>query len=87
MRQLVLERPGELAWQNAAEPPPPKDGEALVRPLAVAACDLDPLIARGVWPIEYPAVLGHEFVGSVVAVGNWQPRFSQTNRAPSTVAL
>ena len=45
-------------------------GDALVRPLAVARCDLDPAIALGLYPMSAPFVMGHEMVGEVVAVGD-----------------
>ncbi|MEY3148106.1 MAG: hypothetical protein RL688_1325 [Actinomycetota bacterium] len=43
--------------------------DALVRPIAVARCDLDPAIALGLYPMPAPFVMGHEMVGEVVAVG------------------
>ena len=49
------------------DPELPADG-VLVRPLAVARCDLDaPMAAFGLFPGPY--VVGHELVGEVVAVG------------------
>ena len=45
-------------------------GEALVRPLAVALCDLDHLMIQGQAPIPGEIALGHEQVGEVVAVGD-----------------
>jgi threonine dehydrogenase-like Zn-dependent dehydrogenase len=44
--------------------------DALVRPLAVAACDLDARIIRGEAPIPGPVALGHELVAEVVDVGD-----------------
>jgi alcohol dehydrogenase len=68
MRQLVYLGPGKLTWQEAPDPAPgPR--EAVVRPLAVARCDLDPTMARdGLFPGPYP--VGHETVAEVVAVGD-----------------
>ena len=40
-----------VRYANAATP---RDGEALVRPLAVATCDLDLLLVRGIAPAEEP---------------------------------
>ena len=53
-----------------AEPELGGAGEALVRPLAVALCDLDHLIVQGQAPIPGEIALGHEQVGEVVAVGD-----------------
>ena len=69
MRELCLTAPRELGWKDVSAPTDPGPGEALVRPLAVAACDLDPLIVLGAWPLPYPLALGHEFVAAVTAVG------------------
>lgn len=69
MRALVFRGPMQLEWDDvpAAELLDPRD--ALVRPLAVARCDLDPAIALGLYPMTPPFVMGHEMVGEVVAVG------------------
>lgn len=69
MRQLLLHEPGRLEWVDAPEPDLEGEGQALVRPLAVATCDLDGPIVRGETPIPGPIALGHECVGEVVAVG------------------
>src|SRR5215217_973115 len=66
MRSLVLERPRRLAWHELPEPQRRYEREAIVRPLAVAACDLDlPMILAGT-PFPLPIHLGHECVGEVV---------------------
>jgi alcohol dehydrogenase len=68
MRQLVFVEAGRVAWQEAPDPPLPDPRGALVRPLAVARCDLDlPMAAFGVFP--GPFAVGHETVAEVVAVG------------------
>ncbi len=46
------------------------DGEALVRPVAVATCDLDALIVAGDTPFPAPIALGHECVAEVVEAGD-----------------
>lgn len=69
MQQLVREKPGLLAWRRVPEPELRGDGEALVRPLAVATCDLDGPIATGESPIPGAIAMGHECVAEVVEVG------------------
>ena len=64
-----MSEPGELAWQDVAEPDLHGSGEALVRPLAVATCDLDGPIARGETPLRGPIALGHECVATVLETG------------------
>src|SRR5919202_4110362 len=66
MRSLVLEAPQELAWHDIAEPRRRHEREAIVRPLAVATCDLDQPMIFGETPFEFPIHLGHECVAEVV---------------------
>ena len=46
------------------------DGAALVRPIAVATCDLDALIISGESPFPPPFPVGHECVAEVIDVGD-----------------
>jgi threonine dehydrogenase-like Zn-dependent dehydrogenase len=69
MRQLFFVEPGHAEWREAPDPKLEGPGEAIVRPLAVAACDLDAWVMRGTVPFEGPFALGHEFVGEVVDAG------------------
>lgn len=70
MHQLVFEDVGRYAWQEAAEPRLTDPGQALVRPLAVACCDLDVGVAQGALPMPPGHPVGHEGVAEVVAVGD-----------------
>jgi threonine dehydrogenase-like Zn-dependent dehydrogenase len=70
MQQLDFVKPGALEWREVATPRIGAAGEALVRPLAVATCDLDAGIVRGTVPVEAPFPFGHEAVGEVVEVGD-----------------
>lgn len=69
MRQLVYIKPGVAEWQDAADPRLASPDDAIVRPIAVAACDLDTALMRGLAPFPGPFPLGHEFVAEIVAVG------------------
>ena len=66
MRSLVLEDPRRVAWQEVPEPQRRHEREAIVRPLAVAACDLDQPMIFGQTPFPLPIHLGHECVAEVV---------------------
>jgi len=70
VRALTFLGPDSLAWREAADPTLGGDSEAIVRPLAVATCDLDDLIVSGESPFPPPFVLGHEGVAEVVDVGD-----------------
>src|SRR5687767_1553022 len=68
MRHLVYESPGHYAWREAPDPELTGDGQALVRPIAVASCDLDAAVARGHAPLPPGYAQGHEGIAEVVAV-------------------
>ena len=70
MRALMFRGPMALAWEEVETPQLMEPRDALVRPIAVARCDLDPAIALGLYPMQGPFVMGHEMVGEVVAVGD-----------------
>ncbi|HWX75249.1 MAG TPA: alcohol dehydrogenase catalytic domain-containing protein, partial [Solirubrobacteraceae bacterium] len=62
--------PHELQWREAPQPALSSDQAALVRPLAVATCDLDALIIAGESPFAPPFPVGHECVAEVLDVGD-----------------
>ena len=66
MRSLVLEGTRRLARQDVPEPQRRHEREAIVRPLAVATCDLDQPMIFGQTPFPPPIQLGHECVAEVV---------------------
>ena len=70
MRQLTCTRPGVLEWREVPEPVIQEPTDALVRPVAVARCELDPLLVL-VGPTSADGfAVGHEAVVEVVAVGD-----------------
>lgn len=78
MRQLAFVEPGRLEWQEAAVPEP-APGQAVIRPLAVARCDLDAAMAAfGLFAGPYP--VGHEIAGEVVEVGSGVTRLRPGQR-------
>jgi alcohol dehydrogenase len=66
MRSLVLEDVRRLAWHDVPEPQRRHEREAIVRPLAVATCDLDWALVFGQTPFQFPIHVGHECVAEVV---------------------
>lgn len=68
MQQLVFLGAGRLVWQDVAAPELTGAGDALVRPVAVATCDLDTALVSGRAPLSGPFAFGHEFVAEVVDV-------------------
>lgn len=72
MDELWFDGPGVHRWRDVGEPGPPGPGAALVRPLAVACCDLDVWANAGAAgrALRAPHRVGHEGVAEVVAVGD-----------------
>jgi threonine dehydrogenase-like Zn-dependent dehydrogenase len=69
VKQLTFLEPGALEWRDVAEPRLESDGEAIVRPVAVATCDLDLALVRGRAPAGREFAFGHECVAEIVEVG------------------
>ncbi len=70
MRQLTFIEAGKLEWRELDEPRLEADGEAIVRPIAVATCDLDLALVRGHAPAGREFAFGHECVAEVVEIGD-----------------
>ncbi len=69
IRQLVFTGAGEVAWQGGPAPEESDPSGAIVRPLAVARCDLDlAMAAFGIFPGPY--AVGHETVAEIVWAGD-----------------
>jgi L-iditol 2-dehydrogenase len=69
MRALVCEGPGQVALREVPEPEAGR-GEVVVRVEATLTCGTDlKLLRRGHPKVPFPTVLGHEFCGLVVRVG------------------
>jgi L-iditol 2-dehydrogenase len=73
MKAVRLNGARDLRLENVSEPPTPKYGEVLVRVRAVGICgsDLHMYTDGRIGDTVYddPLVLGHEFMGEVVALG------------------
>src|SRR6201996_434939 len=70
MRQLTFEDVGRYVWREGPDRKITAPEQALVRPLAVACCDLDVTVAHGRLPMPPGHAVGHEGLGEVVAVGD-----------------
>jgi threonine dehydrogenase-like Zn-dependent dehydrogenase len=70
MRALFYAGPERLEWRDVSVPRLQGPGEAIVGPLAVAACDLDRFIVRGVTRFPPGMALGHECVAQVIEIGD-----------------
>ena len=70
MEQLTFVGTRHLEWREVADAQLTTRDAALVRPIAVATCDLDAAIVSGRAPLPGPFAFGHEFVADVVAIGD-----------------
>jgi len=80
LRQLTFVKPGRLEWWDVPEPTLQGAAEAIVRPLAVARCDLDVSIVAGKAPVAGPFPFGHEFVAEIVSLGDAVTGFNPGQR-------
>jgi len=69
MRQLTCTGASSIEWREVPTPRIEGAGEAVVRPLAVARCEIDPFLTSGLLPAEEPFALGHECVAEIVELG------------------
>ncbi|PZS36755.1 MAG: dehydrogenase [Pseudonocardiales bacterium] len=69
MQQLILDGPRTVHWGEVDEPTIESPQAAIVRPLAVATCDVDAFVLMGTFPLAGPYPFGHEGVAEVVSVG------------------
>lgn len=69
MKQLMRAAQGRLEWHEAPAPTLESDAGALIRPLAVARCDIDMVQIHDI-PFPEPFALGHECIGEVLEVGD-----------------
>lgn len=80
MRALVARPGGRMDWRSMPVPRSQGPLGAVVRPIAVATCDMDRLIARGTTPFPLPMCFGHECVAEVLEVGQDVTRFAPGDR-------
>jgi alcohol dehydrogenase len=65
----MLDGTASVRWEETDEPFLPGPDAALVRPVAIATCDLDVAVLGGRYPLASPYPFGHEGVVEVVEVG------------------
>ena len=70
MRAVTFQGPGEVRVDDVAEPELSAPDEAIVRVEATGVCGSDLHIYHGRVAIEQGFILGHEYVGTVIAVGD-----------------
>jgi len=79
MKTLIIERPGSAVTRDAPRPSP-RPHEVLIEVAACGICGTDVHIYRGEYLGTYPITPGHEFAGTVAAVGADVSRFRPGDR-------
>jgi D-arabinitol dehydrogenase (NADP+) len=69
MKALVIESPGKAIYREVSTPTP-GPGEVLIRVAAAGLCGTDLHIYRGEYEADYPIIPGHEFSGTIAALGD-----------------
>ena len=79
MKALVFYGPGDIRLENCTIPEAGY-GEILIRVRAAGVCGTDLRIFNGTKAIKTPRIIGHEFAGDVVMVGNGVTEFVPGDR-------
>ena len=70
MLATTIHGPGDIRWEEVADPYAGKSTDAVVRVIAGCVCGSDLWRYRGLAPVTIPgATIGHECVGEIVEVG------------------
>jgi 2-desacetyl-2-hydroxyethyl bacteriochlorophyllide A dehydrogenase len=80
MRAVTFQAPGEVRVDERPEPELVEPGDAIVRVEASGVCGSDLHIYHGRVAIEPGFVIGHEYVGTVVAAGDSVTRVREGDR-------
>lgn len=70
MKATMLHGPGDVRFEDVAEPEIQKPTDAIIRLAASCVCGSDLWPYRGAQPLDGPTAMGHEYCGVVVAVGD-----------------
>lgn len=85
MRAVVYQGPGIVTLRDVPPPRLEQPGDALVRVDLAGICGTDLHVINGDFSgIQPGAIIGHEFVGEVIALGSAVARFNVGNRVMSS---
>ena len=69
MQGAVLYAPGDVRFEERADPVIIEPGDAVIRIAATCVCGSDLWSYRGINPVTEPSPTGHEYCGLVEEVG------------------
>lgn len=75
MKAVVFQGPGQVTVQERPKPQP-QPGEVLIRVAACGICGTDAHIVEGSYEATPGVILGHEFAGTIVALGEGVEAFA-----------
>src|SRR6201989_3592825 len=84
MRAVTYQAPGEVRLEEVAEPLHKNPDEAIIAVEATGVCGSDLHIFHGRVPVDPGTVIGHEYVGKVLAVGDGVTRVAVGDRVLGT---
>jgi (R,R)-butanediol dehydrogenase/meso-butanediol dehydrogenase/diacetyl reductase len=88
MRAAVYHGPHDIRIESVPDPGPPRTGEVILRVARAAICGTDSSEwLHGPHQMRPPVVMGHEFVGRVIAVGSEVDRFAISDRVVSGAGI
>ncbi|MET8179818.1 zinc-dependent alcohol dehydrogenase family protein [Streptomyces sp. NPDC005336] len=70
MRGAILYAPGDVRFEERADPKIINATDAVIRTVATCVCGSDLWDYRGINPVEQPTPFGHEYVGIVEEIGD-----------------
>lgn len=70
MKSLYMVAPHKLELRDVPDPRIEAPGDALVQPIVMTTCDIDPIFITGRLPAAQPFPIGHEAIGEVVEIGS-----------------
>ncbi|WP_328744239.1 zinc-dependent alcohol dehydrogenase family protein [Streptomyces sp. NBC_00285] len=70
MRGAVIHSPGDVRFEELADPKILQSTDAVIRTVATCVCGSDLWPYRGAEPVDEPHPMGHEYVGVVEEVGS-----------------
>ncbi|MCX6081185.1 MAG: zinc-dependent alcohol dehydrogenase family protein [Chloroflexi bacterium] len=79
MKAAVIYAPGDVKMVEM-DIPQPKMGEVLIKIKACGVCGTDHSLFVGAYPANYPVIIGHEFSGTIAAVGEGVKNFKLGDR-------
>ena len=79
MKAALIYAPKDIRVEDKDIPKPNAD-EVLIKIHACGVCGTDDALNKGEYPANYPVIIGHEFSGEVVEIGNHVKNFKLGDR-------